>query len=170
MTGRRRPATGRAGPADRRPGRARAGPAVDRLADRRPGRARAGAAFAGLALALAGGCTSAHNSLGTGSSPCFSALPAAEGAVHHQGTLLGVRRLPVPKLGRRLSHQVGPVTPNELVCVAAFRGDYRPGSVDHQVLPVAGRYATVVVTTRASSQMVAAAFVSDRLPLRFRHL
>ncbi|PZS22030.1 MAG: hypothetical protein DLM54_03545 [Acidimicrobiales bacterium] len=123
-----------------------------------------------MALALAGGCTSAHNSLGTGSSPCFSALPVAEAAVHHQGALLGLRRLPVPKLGDRLSHQVGPVTPGELVCVAAFRGEYRPGSVDHEVRPMAGRYATVVVTSRASTQMVAATFVSDRLPLRFRHL
>lgn len=127
--------------------------------------------IAGLVvIALAGGCTSAHNSLGTGSSACFSALPAAEAAVHHQGSLLGVRRLPVPKLGNHRAHQVGPVTPGELVCVAAFRGEYRPGSVDHAEHPVAGRYATVVVTSRTGTPMVVAAFVSDRLHLRFRHL
>lgn len=125
----------------------------------------------GLAvIALAGGCTSAHNSLGTGSSPCFSALPVAEAAVHHQGSLLGVRRLPVHKLGHHRAHQLGPVTPGELVCVAAFRGEYQPGSVDHEERPVAGRYATVVVTSRAGTQKVVAAFVSNRLHLQFHHL
>ncbi len=158
---------GRPGPAGgRRPGPAGGGPAG---APRR--RPLVKALAGGLALAgVAGGCTSAHNSLGTGSSPCFSALPAAETDVHHQGTLLGIRRLPVAKLGHRLAQRVGPVTPGELVCVAAFRDRYQPGSVDHQVRPVAGPYATVVVTSRGSRQTVVAAFVSHRLPLRFRHL
>jgi hypothetical protein len=135
---------------------------------------RAAAAGVGLALGVValGGCASAHNSLGTGSSACFQALPSATKAVHSKGRLLGVRRVALSQLRRP------PTTPptqanqpnqsNRSVCVVAFQGKYAPGDVDHETMPRSGNYAVVVVGEHGGQPL--RAIVTDTLPLRFRHL
>ncbi|HEX6476757.1 MAG TPA: hypothetical protein VF005_05750 [Acidimicrobiales bacterium] len=143
---------------------------------------RVAAAALGLAVGVValGGCASAHNSLGTGSSACFQALPSATTAVHNKGKLLGVRRVSQSQLRRppstapaQTSTSEPPTTmsPSEAkrsVCVVAFQGKFAPGDVDHQTVPRSGNYAIVVVGEHGGQPL--RAFVTDRLPLRFRHL
>jgi hypothetical protein len=119
----------------------------------------------GLAVALSG-CASSHNSLGTGSSTCFQALPSATSAVHNRGQLLGVRRV-VPS---QLHHPL-PGPPNaspRAVCVVAFQGKFQPGDVEHEITNRSGNYAIIVVGEHGGVPL--RAVVTDRLPLRFRHL
>jgi hypothetical protein len=132
---------------------------------------RAAAAGVGLALGVValGGCASAHNSLGTGSSACFQALPSATKAVHSKGRLLGVRRVALSQLRRFPT--TAPTQPNQAnraVCVVAFQGKYAPGDVDHETMARSGNYAVVVVGEHGGQPL--RAFVTDKLPLRFRHL
>jgi hypothetical protein len=139
---------------------------------------RAAAAGLGLALGLValGGCASTHNSLGTGSSACFQALPSATKAVHSKGRLLGVRRVTLAQLRRPpstapTSQPPTTLSPSEAkrsVCVVAFQGQYAPGDVDHETVPRSGNYAVVVVGEHGGDPL--RAYVTDQLPLRFRHL
>jgi hypothetical protein len=142
----------------------------------------AAASAAGLALGVValGGCASTHNSLGTGSSTCFQALPSATTAVHNKGRLLGVRRVTLSQLRRPPSTAPGqpstsqpPTTlsPSEAkrsVCVVAFQGKFAPGDVDHETVSRSGNYAVVVVGEHGGGPL--RAYVTDQLPLRFRHL
>jgi hypothetical protein len=142
---------------------------------------RAAASAAGLALGVValGGCASTHNSLGTGSSTCFQALPSASTAVHSKGRLLGVRRVTLSQLRRPSTTAPGqpptsqpPTTlsPSEAkrsVCVVAFQGKFAPGDVQ-QAAPRSGNYAIVVIGEHGGAPL--RAFVTDNLPLRFRHL
>jgi hypothetical protein len=133
---------------------------------------RVGAAGVSLVLAVValGGCASAHNSLGTGSSPCFQALPSATKTVHNKGRLLGVRRVSLAQL-RRPTTTSSSQPSNESkrsVCVVAFQGKYAPGDVDHETVPRSGNYAVVVVGEHGGDPL--RAYVTDQLPLRFRHL
>jgi hypothetical protein len=162
---------------------------------------RAAAAGVGLALGVValGGCASAHNSLGTGSSTCFQALPSATEAVHNKGRFLGVRRVMLSQLRRPPTTAPGqpstaqpstsqpsttqpsttqpsttqpPTTlsPKEAkrsVCVVAFQGKFAPGDVAHAP-PRSGNYAVVVIGEHGGEPL--RAFVTDTLPLRFRHL
>jgi hypothetical protein len=154
--------------------------------------ARAGLVVGVVAL---GGCASTHNSLGTGSSPCFQALPSATKAVHSKGRLVGVRRVSLSQLRKPLSmppsSTPGSSTPapsvppsseprafppstelsnpsNRAVCVVAFQGTYGPGDVEHETVQRSGNYAIVVVGEHGGVPL--RSFVTDRLPLRFRHL
>lgn len=133
---------------------------------------RAGAAGVGLVLCVAalGGCASAHNALGTGSSPCFQALPSATKAVHNKGRLVGVRRVSLAELRRptTTSSSQPPDQSNRAVCVVAFQGKFMPGDVDHVTAQRSGSYAVVVVGEHGGQPLHA--IVTDRLPLRFRHL
>ena len=139
---------------------------------------RAAAAGVGLALGVVvlGGCASTHNSLGTGSSACFQALPSATMAVHNKGRLLGVRRVTLAQLHRSPSTSPTSQPPTTLspseakrsVCVVAFQGKYAPGDVDHETVPRSGNYAVVVVGEHGGDPL--RAYVTDQLPLRFRHL
>ena len=145
---------------------------------------RTAAAGVGLALGVValGGCASTHNSLGTGSSACFQALPSATKAVHSKGRLLGVRRVKLSQLhrpstapGQSSTSQtsqppttLSPSEANRSVCVVAFQGKYAPGDVDHETVPRSGNYAVVVVGEHGGEPV--RAFVTDTLPLRFRHL
>jgi hypothetical protein len=133
---------------------------------------RVGVAVVGLAVGVValGGCASAHNSLGTGSSPCFQALPSATKAVHNKGRLLGVRRVSLGQL-RRPTTTSSSLVPNESkrsVCVVAFQGKYAPGDVLDETMPRSGNYAVVVVGEHGGDPL--RAYVTDQLPLRFRHL
>ena len=133
---------------------------------------RAGVAGIGLAVGVfaLGGCASAHNSLGTGSSPCFQALPSATKAVHNKGRLLGVRRVTLAQLRRptTTSSSVPPNQADRSVCVVAFQGKFAPGDVDHVTVQRSGNYAVVVVGEHGGMPLHAT--VTDQLPLRFRHL
>jgi hypothetical protein len=117
-----------------------------------------------------GGCASAHNTLGTGSSPCFQALPSATEAVHGKGRLLGVRRVSSAQLRRptTTSSTQAPNQSNRSVCVIAFQGKFAPGDVDHVAVPRSGNYAVIVVGEHGGDPL--RAIVTDKLPLRFRHL
>jgi hypothetical protein len=117
-----------------------------------------------------GGCASAHNTLGTGSSPCFQALPSATRAVHNKGKLLGVRRVPLSQLRRPPTTSSSQTTnpSNRAVCVIAFEGKFAPGDVDHVTVQRNGNYAVVVVGEHGGEPL--RAIVTNRLPLRFRHL
>ncbi|HEY1634125.1 MAG TPA: hypothetical protein VGF64_05160 [Acidimicrobiales bacterium] len=137
---------------------------------------RAAAAGVGLALGVValGGCASAHNSLGTGSSTCFQALPSATDAVHSKGRLLGVRRVALSQLRRpptpptQANQPNQPNQSNRSVCVVAFQGKYAPGDVANETMPRSGNFAIVVVGEHGGQPL--RAFVTDTLPLRFRHL
>jgi hypothetical protein len=116
-----------------------------------------------------GGCASAHNALGTGSSPCFQALPSATKAVHNKGRLLGVRRVSLAQLRRpTTTSSTAPNQSNRSVCVIAFQGKFAPGDVDHVAVPRSGNYAVIVVGEHGGEPL--RAIVTDNLPLRFRHL
>ncbi len=142
---------------------------------------RAAAAGFGLALGLValGGCASAHNSLGTGSSTCFQALPSATKAVHNKGLFLGVRRVRLSQLRRPPSPAPGqpstsqppttlsPSQAERSVCVVAFQGRFGPGDVE-RAPPRSGNYAIVVIGEHGGDPL--RAFVTDTLPLHFRHL
>jgi hypothetical protein len=139
--------------------------------------ARVAAAGIGLAVGVValGGCASAHNSLGTGSSTCFQALPSATQAVHGKGRFIGVRRVPLSQLRRPPSTPPSSTSPEQspnqskrAVCVVAFQGNYGPGEVELETVQRSGNYAIVVVGEHGGKPL--RAFVTNRLPLRFRHL
>jgi hypothetical protein len=132
---------------------------------------RAGRALAALTAAavLAAGCGGARNSLGTGASPCFRALPPARDAVSRKGKLLGVRKIKTGNLQKRLPGDttLAGVTEKDL-CVFAFKDTFQPPDVPLSKSKGPGTYAVVAVTIKHPS--VVAAFILDRLPARFRHL
>lgn len=125
--------------------------------------------MSGVALIVAAlsfaGCDQPRNALGTTSSACFRAIAPAHRAVHH-GTLMGVRKADIEQLRRHIpaAAQLGDTT----VCLVAYRGPYTAGSVQSQVGDQSGNYAIVAVELKRDT--VLAAFVTQRLPVRFRHL
>ncbi len=122
---------------------------------RRPSKARRRGLVALIAAALVGSialtsCTAGHASLGTGSSPCYLALPRAADAVHHKGTLVGVLLV----LPSDLDHH--PATRQELLrrmhgplhnaCVVAYRGKFTSSNVERPIAPgKSGPYAVAVI-------------------------
>ncbi|HZT66787.1 MAG TPA: hypothetical protein VFA11_13450 [Acidimicrobiales bacterium] len=109
--------------------------------------------------------------LGTTSSPCFKALPAAYDAVHDGGKLVGVRiERPGSRSLRRLPghEQLG----RTKICLVAFRGDFDRSTVAHPLAtPLSvptGPYAVVAVTE--DGKRLLGTLVLRRLPLVFRHL
>jgi len=125
----------------------------------------AGAAAAALLAAAMTACGGPRNSLNTDASVCFRALAVANGAVHHKGKLVGVRRVSA----RRLSDEMPRVSAagRAPVCLIAFQSDYRAGEVVDAQPPVAGRFAVVAVTSGTPTLL--GARVTNRLPLRFHH-
>ena len=117
------------------------------------------------AAAVLAGCASPRNTLGTGSSSCFKAIPAAVSAVGHKGTLVGVRDVKASALAARRPEfaRFG----QESLCLAAFKADYQPGDVPSATVQQAGTYAIVAIDTRHND--VVAAWVTKDLPIRFRH-
>ena len=53
------------------------------------------------------------------------------------------------------------------MCVIAFQGNYGPGDVEHETTQRSGNYAIVVVGEHGGAPI--RAFVTNQLPLRFRH-
>jgi putative heme transporter len=117
-------------------------------------------------------CTAGHATLGTGSSPCYLALPKAADAVHHRGTLVGVRLVPPseldPHLSTRLELERRYGGPLKDTCLVAYRGMYTSSSVERPIKPGrSGTYAVAVLTT--SGNRLLATFVFSHEPLRFGH-
>jgi len=115
------------------------------------------------AVMMLAGCTP-RNNLGTASSECIKAIPAATNDVHHKGKPEGVRVVMASRLASRLP-RVAPLG-TQRVCLVAFSGDFQPGDVTSAAVQRAGHFAVVVVDTKGK---VLDAYVLDRLPLRFRH-
>jgi uncharacterized protein (TIRG00374 family) len=144
---------------------------------RRPGNSRRRGLVTLIAAAVVGSvalssCTAGHASLGTGSSPCYLALPRAADAVHHKGTLVGVLLV----LPSDLDHH--PATRQELqsrmhgplhnACLVAYRGKFTSSNVERPIAPgKSGPYAIAVVTP--SGNELLATFVLTHSPLRFMH-
>ena len=120
-----------------------------------------------LVAGLAGcaGCAGQRNSLGTGSTGCFRSLPAAATAVHHEGRYLGVRQVKAMTVAKR--HPEFARFGNQTLCIVAYQGSFGPGSVEGANPARSGPYAVVVVDARTAKAL--AAFLVDRLPLRFTH-
>jgi hypothetical protein len=116
------------------------------------------------ALVLAA-CASPRNDLGSGSTACFKALPAAVTAVGHQGRYLGVRQVSAASLAKR--HPEFASLGKETICVVAFQGTFGPGSVKEASPGVSGTYALVAVDAKTAKEV--AAVITSRLPLRFAH-
>lgn len=117
-------------------------------------------------------CTAGHASLGTGSSPCYLALPKAADAVHHRGTLVGVRLVPPSAIDPARATTVELMRRNggplHNTCLVAYRGKFTSSSVERPIK--AGRSGTyaVAVLTPSGSRLLAT-FVLTHEPLRFGH-
>jgi hypothetical protein len=134
----------------------------------------------GAALALgtvgAGGCTSARNTLGTNSSPCFRALALAADAVHDRGTFAGVRLAPASTLAK--FHHLNLVlterstTPLHNVCLVSYRGMFRLSEVSKPAgrVPPSGQGHFAIVVVSTPQNRLLATFVLERQPLRFEHM
>jgi hypothetical protein len=130
-----------------------------------------------IAAAVAGSvaltsCTAGHASLGTGSSPCYLALPKAADAVHHRGTLVGVRLVPPSDVDPHHATSVELMRRNggplHDTCLVAYRGKFTSSSVERPIKPGrSGTYAVAVLTPSGSRLL--ATFVLTHEPLRFGH-
>jgi len=130
-----------------------------------------------IAAAVAGSvaltsCTAGHASLGTGSSSCYLALPKAADAVHHRGTLIGVRLVPPSDIDPHHATTVELMRRNggplHNTCLVAYRGKFTSSSVERPIKPGrSGTYAVAVLTPSGSRLL--ATFVLTHEPLRFGH-
>ena len=124
---------------------------------------------------LGAGCASSRNTLGTASSPCFKALPAATTAVHERGRLLGVLLVPAKKLAtdQHLSAALSTRSSTKVsdVCLIAFSGSFLSNQVDRPLGALSSikpdPYAVVVVSIPQNQLL--ATFVLPHPPLRFGH-
>lgn len=122
------------------------------------------------------GCTSARDTLGTNSSPCFHALALAADAVHDRGVFAGVRLVSDASLAKH--DRMEPVikarssTPLHSLCLVAYRGSFRLSEVHRPAgkMPSSGvgHFAIVVVSTPQNQLL--ATFVLEKEPVHFRHL
>ncbi|MHB1445837.1 MAG: hypothetical protein ACYCTI_04440 [Acidimicrobiales bacterium] len=128
------------------------------------GRGRRLVAVGILAASLAG-CSARGASLGTTSSPCFHALPAAAAAVHDRGVFLGVLLVDASRLRHRVP--AAAILGNTKLCVVAYRGAYLPADVSHPLVEHEGRFAVVGVNQAGTK--VLGTLLLNRLPLAFRH-
>ncbi len=144
----------------------------------RPGGIRRLAAVGAVALGslAVAGCTSARDTLGTNSSPCFKALALGADAVHDRGKFAGVRLLSaqtikkIPRVDDVLSERSSTRLHN--VCAVAYSGTFRRSQVERPAgrVPASGvgHFAIVVVST--PQNVLLATFVLEKEPVRFRHL
>lgn len=126
-------------------------------------------ALVGL-MVVSASCATGRSELGTADGPCFVALPGAYGAVHHRGTLLGVRLVSWAALGRlarRLQGRLDGHRPPPRVCVVAFSGAYQRGHVARPSGAATGPLALVVL--RYPSAALVATVIAHHRPLRFGH-
>lgn len=115
--------------------------------------------------AVLAACAAPRQTLGTRSSACFRSLPAANTAVHHNGRLVGVRRVTRGTLLHAFPS--AQVPPGREFCVVGFSDDYRDDKVDHPAGSPTGKYAVVVVTMRGTSALQTV--LVDHIPFRLRH-
>jgi hypothetical protein len=129
-----------------------------------------------LGVSSLSGCTSARDTLGTNSSPCYRALAIAEDAVHNRGSFAGVRLVPATQL-KKVRDVEGVLdkrstTPLHNVCVVDYRGAFRLDQVQRPAglgpATGVGHFAIVVVSNPQNRLL--ATFVLEREPVRFRHL
>ncbi|HUZ44964.1 MAG TPA: hypothetical protein VMU63_11215 [Acidimicrobiales bacterium] len=123
-----------------------------------------GSGVLALCLSLAG-CSARGASLGTTSSPCFHALPAAAAAVHGQGAFLGVRLVVASRLRRRVP--AAAALGNTKLCMVAYKGTYVPGDVSKPLVHHGGDFAVVGVNQAGTE--VLGTLLLNHLPLAFRH-
>lgn len=123
------------------------------------------------------GCTAARNTLGTSSSVCYQALPAAKQAVEGRGKFLGIRLVPRSLLAERRHRHLRQVlelragaTVNQ-VCLAAYEGSFSQADVERPLgaPPPGGVGRVAVVVVSSPGNRVLGTFVLDRRPIRFSH-
>jgi hypothetical protein len=124
-----------------------------------------------LVACLLGSCTAARSNLGTSSSSCYLALPAATKAVGSQGRLLGVRLYSMKAL-RQKSPQLFKIPAREhnsrqRVCVIEFVGHFTNTSVSKPLGRPSGRLA--IVALEAPSNQLLGTVILDHPPLQFGH-
>jgi len=124
--------------------------------------------------AASSACTSARNTLGTNSSPCYTAIPVAANAVHHRGRFLGVRLLSARQAStrRRLDALLDARAPKvKTVCVVAYGGSYRLSQVKRPfgMPPPSGTGAVAIVVVSSPHNRLIGTVVLRRVPLPFRH-
>ncbi|HUY22111.1 MAG TPA: hypothetical protein VMV22_07195 [Acidimicrobiales bacterium] len=136
----------------------------------------AGCAVMALGAVSLSGCTSARDTLGTNSSPCFRALALAEDAVHGRGSFAGVRLVSAAQLDT--VHHVDGVlkkrstTPLHNLCLVSYRGRFRLDQVSRPAgrRPASGSGHFAIVVVSSPQNVLLATFVLEREPLRFEHL
>ena len=120
----------------------------------------------GLSLSLSvTGCSARGASLGTTSSLCFHALPAAAAAVHGRGTFLGVRLVVASRLRSRVP--AAAALGDTKLCMVAYQGTFVPGEVSKPLTHHGGDFAVVGVNQAGTE--VLGTLLLNRLPLAFRH-
>lgn len=138
-------------------------------------RRRWGAAMAALGLVgVLAGCTSARNTLGTSSSPCYKAIPVAADAVHDRGTLVGIRLFSARQvsgyhhLDALLDARAQGV---KAACVAAYHGTYRHDQVKepYGIPPASGTGPIALVMVSYPQNKLIGTIVLSRVPLPLRH-
>lgn len=130
--------------------------------------------LAGLLASGISGCTSARDTLGTNSSPCFKALAVASGAVEHRGKLLGIRLLRATQVSGhpRLDALVASRAPHQKeLCVAAFEDSYRPDQVKRffGTPPTSASAKVAVAVVSFPQNQLVGTILLQRVPLPFRH-
>jgi len=119
-----------------------------------------------IGAALLAACAAPRQSLGTRSSACFRSLPTAKAAVHHEGRLVGVRRMSRATVQRAFPTAQLPAGRD--FCVVGFSDDFHADKVDHAAGAQTGKYAVPIVTMRGTT--VVQTFLVDRIPFRLRHV
>lgn len=138
---------------------------------RRFGRAVALGLVVALGAAGLAGCAASRDELGTAASGCYVDLPAALHAVHHHGTLRGVRLVTVTSLRRhaprlyRVATAHGHRTKN--VCLVAFGGHFGASELTHPIGDPTGRLA--VVEFAYPTKHLLATLLVRHPPLAFGH-
>jgi len=135
----------------------------------------AGVAVSCAAVAVAASaCTSARNTLGTNSSPCYTAIPVGADAVHHRGHFLGIRLLSARQAStkRRLDALLDARAPKvKTVCVVAYEGTYSLSQVEKPfgTAPPTGTGPVAVAVVSLPRNRLIGTLVLQRVPLTFRH-
>jgi hypothetical protein len=131
--------------------------------------ALAAAMLCGSVLAA---CTSVRDDLGPSDSECYLALPAAAGAVHHEGRLQGVELATVDSLRSRADRlyeaaRSAPRPKVQRVCLVAFSGHFEANRVTMATGQEAGRLA-VVELSYPGNRLLATLLVA-KPPVPFGH-
>jgi hypothetical protein len=136
-----------------------------RLVERRLWR---GALCCVVAATVGAGCTTARSDLGTSVGSCYLALPTATRAVHGHGHLLGVQQFTVGWLHRHAPALYREVATSQAadkrICVVAFSGRFRAGSVTRARGLSSGQLAVVLST--AAGNHVLGTVIFAKPPLR----